>query len=190
MALMESRTQDAYVAVLQLLLNHLGPNVNCTRVVTDFEMAQMNAWEEIFRARVQGCLWHACRRYLLTAQELGLIIPMREILEVRRIVRLSMALPLLPRCYMRRGLFVVIREARDEGNFIYQTVHPYLQYIWTSWIRPDRTCARLSVFGSSVRTNNNCESNNKALRLECGLNPSVYGFIGMLQIYFILLYIY
>ena len=60
-ALMESRTEVAYTALFQLLSNLLGPNIELTRVITDYEAAQQNAWENVFHVRVQGCLWHLCR---------------------------------------------------------------------------------------------------------------------------------
>jgi len=178
MAFMESRSQNAYVAVLELFQFHLGPNIHLTKVITDFEVGQQNAWQQVFQVRVQGCLWHACRRFLLMAQELGLTVPMRDIHEVKRIVRLCMALPLLPRNYIRLGLLIITREAREEGNYINQIVQPFLQYIWTSWLRSDRTCSRLTVYGSEARTNNTCESQNKELNDAAGRHPSAYGFIG------------
>lgn len=58
---MESRTEVAYKAVLELIRHVLGPNIALTRVIGDFEAAQQNAWEETFGVMVQGCLWHLCR---------------------------------------------------------------------------------------------------------------------------------
>lgn len=58
---MESRTQVAYRALLELLQNLLGPNIALTRVISDFETAEQNAWEGVFQVIVQGCLWHLCR---------------------------------------------------------------------------------------------------------------------------------
>lgn len=177
-ALMECRSQNAYVAVLELLRQHLGANIHLTKVITDFEVGMQNAFEQVFHVRVQGCLWHGCRRFLNAAGELGLIVLMREIYEVRRIVRLCMGIPLLPRNYMRVGLLVVIQEAREEGNYIFQIVEPFFQYIWTSWLRSDRTCARLTVFGSALRTNNTNESQNKSWMIAAGNHPGIYAFIG------------
>lgn len=68
-ALMESRTQVAYTALLQLIRNLLGPNIAVTRVITDFESAEQNAWNEVFGVTVQGCLWHMCRVSTDTAFE-------------------------------------------------------------------------------------------------------------------------
>lgn len=57
---MESRTEAAYTAVLQLLRNHIG-DLMARRVITDYEWAQRNAWTNVFGVNVQGCLWHMCR---------------------------------------------------------------------------------------------------------------------------------
>lgn len=181
---MESRSEIAYVAVLQLLQNLLGPNLHLTKVITDFETAQQNAWEQVFEVPVQGCLWHACRRFIITAQsrEIGLAVPMRDIPQVQRIVRLCMGLPLLPCNLMRTGLVVIRQEALDEGNYIHQLVEPFLAYVYRQWIRSDRTRRRLCCFGSSLRTNNANESQNHALNDAVGVHPNTYAFIGKHQL--------
>ena len=58
---MESRTEVGYTAVLQLLQNILGQDIELTRIITDFETAQQNAWQNVFQIAVQGCLWHLAR---------------------------------------------------------------------------------------------------------------------------------
>lgn len=59
--LMESRTEAAYTAVLQLLQNHMGPNIALNRAISDFETAEQNAWHNVFQVDTQGCMWHLAR---------------------------------------------------------------------------------------------------------------------------------
>lgn len=177
-ALMSRRTEAAYTAVLQLLSNLLGPNVVLRKAVTDFETAQQNAWEEVFGIIVQGCLWHLCRAYIQQVAELSLINQMKRVVEVRKIIRLTMALALLPEDMILQGFQVIRTHARQEGRFIYRIVRPYLLYLWTNWVSRHWRRARMSVFGSSTRTNNACESQNRMLHKEVGTHPNVYLFIG------------
>jgi len=58
---MSCRTENAYTAVLELLRQLLGAQIELTRVITDFETAEQNAWHTVFGVRVQGCLWHLCK---------------------------------------------------------------------------------------------------------------------------------
>lgn len=176
-ALMENRTQEAYTAVLQLLSHLLGDEIELTRVITDFEEAEMNSWEEVFEVRVQGCMWHMCRRFLIVAGELGLIGFMRNIPAVRRIVRLTMALPLLPERFIRTGMLTVVHEARDEGPYVYGLVSDFLHYVYRNWVRPQRRLQRMCVYGSHQRTNNANECHNHILRRTLGLHPDTYRFI-------------
>lgn len=108
---------------------------------------------------------------------MGLAVYMRDIPQVRRVVRLCMGLPLLPRGMMRTGLLVIRQEALDEGNYIFQLVEPFLLYIYTTWLRSDRTCDRLTVYGC-LRTNNACESQNHAVNEALPRHPNTYAFIG------------
>lgn len=88
---------------------------------------------------------------------LGLIGAMRGIEEVRFIIRLSLALPLLPENLIVQGYFVVLRHARDEGNYIFRLVLPFLNYVYTYWVSRPWRRRRMTVFGSQQRTNNCCE---------------------------------
>lgn len=58
--LMSSKTQEEYVSVLQHI-RHMVPNFNPSLVMTDYETAMQNAWQQVFHVRVVGCYWHYCR---------------------------------------------------------------------------------------------------------------------------------
>lgn len=111
---------------------------------------------------------------------LGLIVQMRRIPEVRRIIRYTLALPLLPENLIMQGFRVIMQHARDEGNFIFRIVQPFLRYIWRNWVSRPWRRTRMSVFGSYQRTNNVCESHNRTLREAVGTHQNLYSFIGLL----------
>ncbi|KAE8738407.1 hypothetical protein FOCC_FOCC016113 [Frankliniella occidentalis] len=182
-ALMETKSEAAYTAVFQLLLANLGLDIQLTKVITDFEAGQQNAWENVFQVNVQGCLWHYSRRFLIVAAQLHLVIPMREIDQVRRIVRLTMALPLLPRNHIRIGFRLIVQEARNEGQYIFNIVADFLNYVHNNWILSDVRIRRMCVFNSEQRTNNACESNNRDLRRILGNHPNIFLFMeGLVRI--------
>lgn len=104
---------------------------------------------------------------------------MRLIEPVRRIVHLTMAVPLLPENLISTGFLLVVREAIREGNYIYAMVRPYLQDIQRIWIRSARQRRRICVHGSAQRTNNACESHNRMLRNLLTPHPNIFIFIGM-----------
>jgi len=88
---------------------------------------------------------------------LGLIGAMRNIEEVRFIIRLTLALPLLPENLIVQGYHVVLTHAVNEGNFVYRQVLPFLQFVYTYWVSRPWRRRRMTVFGSQQRTNNCCE---------------------------------
>lgn len=97
---------------------------------------------------------------------------------VRRIIRLTLGLPLLQEHQIVRGFNVILTEARDEGNYIFHIVRPYLNYVYRNWVAPHWRRSRMCVFGSAQRTNNVCESHNRMIREKVGTHPNVYTFIG------------
>jgi len=62
---MEAKTENAYTAVLQLILHLCPDDMDLLRAITDFETGLQNAWERVFNVVVQGCHWHMCRVSML-----------------------------------------------------------------------------------------------------------------------------
>lgn len=118
--------------------------------------------------------------FIQKVAELNLINRMRRMEEVKRIIRLTMGLPLLPEDLIIDGFFVILRHSRNEGNYIHRLVKPYLTYVWRHWVSRPWRRRRMTVYGSRQRTNNACESQNKTLREEAGTHSNVYMFIGKL----------
>lgn len=58
---METRSLEAYTAVMTYHRHLIGDDAELTRLIMDFEAAEMRAGEEIFQCRVTGCMWHLIR---------------------------------------------------------------------------------------------------------------------------------
>lgn len=110
--------------------------------------------------------------------ELGLIPWMRAFQEIREVIQLSIALPLLPENLMVLGYKIVVAFARRQGLLVLRRVRPFLLYLATYWIKRRWMRRRLCVYGSKQRTNNASESMNRCLRDTVGVHPGVYKFIG------------
>ena len=111
-------------------------------------------------------------------RNLNLVQQMRRIPEVRTIIRLTLALPLLPENHIILGFHTIMRHARDEGLYIFRIVRGYLLFIWRYWVSRPWRRRRMCVFGSCQRTNNVCECHNRMLREIVGTHPNLYAFIG------------
>ncbi|XP_034246261.1 uncharacterized protein LOC117648123 [Thrips palmi] len=176
-ALMSRKTENAYIAVLHLLLNLMDQEFDLQRVITDFEDAEQNAWHIVFGVHTQGCHWHLGRDHMQQLAELDMLRYVRDIGEVRQIVRECICLALLPRRRIVPGYLILLRRARQEGPYIFRIVRPYLVYVWNSWIRREVRRNRMCVFGSEQRTNNAAESGNKSLNDEVGNHAMVFNFL-------------
>ena len=95
-ALMESRTAEAYRALFTFV-RRFAPNWQPQYIITDFEEAQQAVFLEVWpQARLTGCLWHYARAVARNVRSLGLQNLVSNNGNARRIVRLSLAIPLAP----------------------------------------------------------------------------------------------
>ncbi|XP_052124336.1 uncharacterized protein LOC113216462 [Frankliniella occidentalis] len=179
--IMTRRTESAYDAVLQALHALLNGAPNVRKIVTDFEPAAQNAWEDNFpNAELQGCFFHVVRAFIRYAKEqLHMTVHLRRDGPVRSLVRLCCDIPLLPRRYFRRGFLIIMNEARNEGRRIYGILRPFFDYILINWINNEHKNRLMSVYGSRYRTNNTCKSHHRQLKKYMVVpHPNIYDFIG------------
>ena len=93
---MESRTAEAYRALFTFV-RRFAPNWQPQYIITDFEEAQQAVFLEVWpQARLTGCLWHYARAVARNVRSLGLQNLVSNNGNARRIVRLSLAIPLAP----------------------------------------------------------------------------------------------
>jgi hypothetical protein len=99
---MSSKSQASYVAVLRFLRN-LVPDRQRT-VITDFERALQNAIRDQYpSATLKGCWFHYCQAVWRNFVKLGLLAKYEDV-EGRRVLKMILALPLLPSGLIGEGL--------------------------------------------------------------------------------------
>ncbi len=77
-ALLPNKTQNTYRRLFQAL-KQLEPALNPTTVMTDFELAAQNAFEEEFpNVQLAGCFFHLSQAIWRQAQQMGLANPTAE----------------------------------------------------------------------------------------------------------------
>lgn len=166
-------------------LRRLAQNLDPDYVVTDFEVAQQQAIAAVFpRARLAGCLWHYARAVCRNVRTIGLHALVRDVENARRIVRLAMAIPLVPADRLKGALNSVLIEARRLGLFD-QFEHFFL-YIRETWILG--VGRSLSVFRVRHRTNNVAECHHRNLNARLVRRPNIWRFLGSCQLFMLSVY--
>lgn len=75
--------------------------------------------------------------------------------ELRNVIRLGCAIPLLPEHLLQRGLDAIGTEVLNLADpVLYAAVHPFLTYIQQEWLNHTNRGRCISVCGSQHRTNN------------------------------------
>ncbi|XP_034246305.1 uncharacterized protein LOC117648159 [Thrips palmi] len=176
--LMESRTKSAYMAVFNLL-KHLCPNLNPDVILSDWEKAQQEAWQESFpQAEIQGCLWHLGRSFVKKAKKLGIFRYRKDLPNIVHYIRKAVAISLLPRRYFLVGLRCLRNAALQEDIRMAYLLDPFFDYVEQKWIRTPSRRRWMCLYKSEIRTNNSCETHNRMLRNKTGAyRPNVFLFI-------------
>ena len=144
------RTKD-YKAVMNAV-KELTQENKVLKVVADFERALWKGVQAIFPdILVSGCLFHWAQCIWRQTQDLGLAVAYKEKGPLQSFIRKLFALPCLPQEHIQAAF----RKLNDAAP---PSVQPLCQYIRKTWIDSTLwTPATWSVFGKSVRTNNDVE---------------------------------
>lgn len=101
----------------------------------------------------------------------------------RKVLGLTMALPLAPATVFEQGLQIIQEEA-DMISAEYPAVLQFTVYLRRTWL-PLKD--KVSVFGTSIRTNNFVESFHFVIyRKLGGIHPNIWNFLRMYYIIFII----
>ncbi|KAK3926312.1 Alpha-galactosidase A, partial [Frankliniella fusca] len=179
--LMGRRSRPAYDAVLELLKT-LNPEICPSYVITDFEIAQQEAWKTAFPGcKVQGCLFHLSQAFIKKARKLGLAKYWKMIPEVLNYIRRCTAISLLPKNLFTRALDLLQHNVRQECIEAAYLLHPFFQYVRTKWINRRSRRDYMSFWRCEHRTNNACESHHTVLRHKMGAHhPNIFEFMDRL----------
>ena len=154
---MSRRTKNDYIAIFKHLLTVLNSSnlhLRANRFVLDFELAVWNALHVVFTDRfveIMGCCFHFVQSVWRHIQEAGLQKAYKENESVNFFLKKLMGL-----CYLPHGEILnqfQILELNGRGS----EVKKVLAYFRNTWIDGNFTPATWSVYGETIRTNNDVE---------------------------------
>lgn len=209
-ALLPNKTQQTYEAMLTALIEYcsgLGFQPDPTTVITDFELAIINALRTVFGMNIQihGCFYHLTQSTWRKIQNLGLVPLYRSNEEVKLFCGMLDALAFLPVQEVQEGLDHL------KANIPHDDLDPLISYFEATYVTgsyrpiqrpagpdgvlpplrmrripplyPPETwnCNQITMHGES-RTNNLCESWNNGFRTLVGCaHPSIWRLIDSLR---------
>lgn len=194
--LMPYRTSEMYRKVLTALKN-LHPGLAPTTIMTDYEMAEINAFKHIFpNAEHKGCFFHFCQCFYRHIQ---------QSLEILNLYSSDSEFS-LKIWYLVALAFVPIQDVMAtfeqlmEDDFFVENEGPLLQFVTyfeRTWIGPwnRRKTARIpplfaidlwncynSVLENLPKTNNSCEGFHNGFSAMLGSShPTIYKLIDALK---------
>ncbi|XP_039302646.1 uncharacterized protein LOC105206370 [Solenopsis invicta] len=166
--LCEKRTISVYTKMWQKL-KELRPLERVESVMSDYERAAMTVAREIFpNSRITGCWFHYNQAVVRRWKSLGLMRAPRKILG------LTMALPLTPANMFEQGLQIIQEEA-DVISAEYPAVLQFAVYLRQTWLPLKE---KVSVYDIPIRTNNLVESFYCVMfRKLGGIHPIIWNFL-------------
>ena len=164
--LMSQRSKEDYVQVLKSLQNRLPTTISLHTVIMDFEAAVWRAFPIVFPGiKIHGCAFHWSQAVWKRIQEAGLAPTYRQKRNTSKFLKQLMCMPFLP----AEQIPTTFQQFRDLVTPAHpEPIHKLLDYFEDTWInghiwKPENW----SVFGMSVRTNNDCEGWHLHLNRLC-----------------------
>ncbi|KRY25872.1 hypothetical protein T03_4439, partial [Trichinella britovi] len=143
-------TYSRIFEVLHSKAEELGVQLEPAKFVCDFETALIPAIQGNFpNTQVQGCFFHFCQAVLQQVGRLGLRNDYINNQEIRKKVKMLMALAFLPVHLVSAGFEIINVGTSSELEALFQ----YFQQEWL----PATKIKLWNVHGVSVRTNNHLE---------------------------------
>ena len=167
--LMSRRSKEDYIQILQYIRTRLPATVCLSRVVMDFEPAVWGAFRTVFSGiTLQGCVFHWTQAVWKRIQELGLAPTYRRRRNTSKYLREILCLPFLP----AEQIPITFQHFRDLVLPNHpEALHKLIDYIEDNWLnRTVWNATNWSVFGLSVRTNNDLEGWHHHLNQLCEKN--------------------
>ncbi|XP_039292512.1 uncharacterized protein LOC111064492 [Nilaparvata lugens] len=177
--LMEKTNEAAYTDVFRFMKKRV-PSLNPSVFITDFKSTLQDCLSKEFPGKeIVGSWFHAAMDMRRKAAELGLFHFLRESPMVKMILKMVMALPLLPSKNIANGYDVITEFALEKG--VYDRMERFLQYVDRTWIKGVGS-ERLSVYRQEHRTiNHQCSFHNSLSHLMNGAHPNVWRFTESLK---------
>ncbi|XP_061722098.1 uncharacterized protein LOC133528658 [Cydia pomonella] len=148
-ALLPDKKTETYKIMFKLLKSAI-PAWNPAQIMADFEPAITKAMEDVLPGiKKDGCYYHFTKAIWKMGKELKLT----KNKEMRRIISLSAALPLLPFHKIKGGWSYIESQMRRELK-----MEDFQHYFKTFWLKNDNFIAQWCVFRYRHRTNNYAEA--------------------------------
>ena len=180
--LMSRRMKDNYINILEYLKRKL-TRISVQCVVMDFEQAVWGAFRSVFPSiNLRGCSFHWGQTVWRKIQDVGLAPAYRERRNTHKYLRELLCLLFLPHQHIQ-PLFKDFQDLITPDHP--EALHEFLAYLENTWIQGHVwTPADWSIFGQSIRTNNDTEGWHHRLNQLCvrlGNNVNVYELIEVLH---------
>ncbi|XP_022179373.1 uncharacterized protein LOC111039990 [Myzus persicae] len=188
-ALMSRKNKEAYINLFKFIKNEVCPSWYPKSITVDFEQASIDAIKRVFPlTNIHGCWFHHAQCVFRNIQKKGLAELFQENLEVRDLVHMLMALPLLPSHKIHEG-YDIIKQFYNEdlkvnlNVFQRQQMKTMFRYYKNTWITGNFNTI-LSVNGRVRRTSNLLEASHRHLMTHINVsNPSPWIFLDRLITY-------
>lgn len=159
---MSGKRKKDYRKVLKAILEVTG-ECNVEKLVMDFEMALWSAVRTLLpMAELQGCSFHWNQAIWRKVQSLGLAVPYINHRPTQDFIRQIMALPFLPGEHVE-PTFNHLQSRAPAGPIL-----ELMSYVKETWITGLWSPNEWTVFGQSIRTNNDLEGYHRRLNGSAG----------------------
>lgn len=169
---MPKKTTNAYKCILNKLIEQVGTSIHIASIMADYENGLRAAIRtQLPATTINGCWFHFSQAILKKSKKLNLW----QISDTtKQIIKMAVALPLLPEIFMMEGINEIEKRANSSGND-FRTFVAYLK-MWQT--------KNISVHGRSMRTNNNVESFNRTLLRVVGrIHANIWHLISKLRLF-------
>lgn len=162
-ALMSRRRKEDYIQVFRKLKDVLG-EIAVDGFVLDFEKAAWLAVREVFpTVSIKGCVFHWTQAVWRQVQDLGLKAAYSQRSGFFKFIRQLLALPFLPAAHIQPTFEVLSRRANTPS------LQQLIDYMDRQWMQnPIFDTASWSIYGHTVRTNNDVEGWHHRLNSRAG----------------------
>lgn len=162
---MSRRKTEDYVAIFRHL-NQILLNVEVECMVMDFEAALWKAIRlEYPHIERRGCCFHWARAVWKKIKEYGLQSAYHKDVAVHMLCKHLLGLPFVPSRHIE-PCFTRLREEATTPN-----MKKLFKYVYKNWIRSSKWSPKeWSVYGQSIRTNNDVEGWHHRINAKAGTN--------------------
>ena len=148
-------------------------------IMIDFESAMLPTLRLQFpNSLIRGCNFHFAQAVWRTTQRLGLVRHFHDNQHIRRIIRSLMALPFVPRNWVRHQ-YRSVAAMRDADL---PEVQELLKYFKDTWLDGQFPPQMWNVFSEEIRTNNQLEGWHNSFQQTVGkAHPNIYELVEALK---------